>query len=163
MNWHKAVGQTLDQDIFAALAVVIAASALFKPDSRSYPIVAFALGYFATQIPLLNGLLQALESKYIAQGLVSLVLVAVYSLARPNRYIVFSASCECVLILVNILWMMADWHQWYHWAIFGIINYMSLISLTINKWGARRGGSVVAENPRFHYPLHHVYGRRVNH
>jgi hypothetical protein len=157
MEWHRVVGQALDQDIFAALVVVIAASALFKPESRSIPLIAFAVGYFSTQIPLLSGLLQSLESKYIAQGLASLVLVAGYSLAPPGRYLVFSASCECALILVNILWMMSNWHQWYHWALFGIINYLSLISLIINKWGARRAGRLDEQSPRTGYALDHVY------
>lgn len=150
----------LNQRAFSALVILNSAAALARPDRKSLAVLFFACAYFSTQIPLTAGLQTTLAQKYLAQGIVSLALLCFYATTTVTRYIVFSALCELALIATNIVFLTTPIHQWYHWAIFSTINYLSFISLNLNKWlGSDRHGRVVEQAPRTAYALDHVYSR----
>lgn len=103
----------------------------------------FIAGYFSTQIPLAAGSNILLEDRLALQCLTNLATIIGYAhLVPDNKRIQFAACNEVLMMLINIAWlsnmfyaasgMMSPWHYWYHWALFAIINYISLGVLLYN-------------------------------
>jgi len=128
----------LNQSVFAALLLLAGAVVLYhrKHLHASLALLFFVAGYFVTQLPLVSEVAVTREQKYLAQGIISLCLIAVYSSLDVPLPLLVAMLNEIIQLLVNILFVFWDWHEWYHWAIFGGINYISFLALCLN-WGRR--------------------------
>jgi hypothetical protein len=151
------IGTILYPPAFYLLSTTSAAAALrFKRDTT--PLF-FCLAYHSTQIPIVFGWLTDVQVKMVMQAAVSLALIVFYATRPQNRFLLIAALCELAMIITNIAFVISNCHQWYHWMIFGILNYIALISITISTWG-KRNGRVVEQSPRISYALDHIYVRR---
>lgn len=121
----------LNQDFFAAILVLTAIVILLRQRHlhASLALLFFIAGYFATQIPLISGVLITVPQKYVAQGLISLCLVIVYSTLDVTKPLLFATINEVILIAVNIVFSVVDIHPWFQWAIFSAINWLSFLAL----------------------------------
>jgi hypothetical protein len=138
------IGLLLHQGVFSALVLLAAFASQLRPDRKSLALFFYALAYFSTQIPFYLGWELVGASRVVIMALVSLALMFFYTTIPSNRYIIVAAICESLLILLQIGSVISELHPWPVWAITCIINYVSFISLCLNKWGAgeheRRSG-----------------------
>lgn len=160
------INTILNQDFFAGVLILTAVVILIRQRhfQASLALLFFIAGYFVTQIPLISGYLTSLPEKYVAQGLISLCLVMVYSTLDVTKPLLFAAINEVILIAVNIVFSVVEIHLWYHWFIFSAINWLSFLAL-LYHYGQR--GRIES---RRHTPLHnlvktwlYVHSRSVHH
>lgn len=143
----------LNQDFFAAVLVVTAFVVLFRQRylQASMALLFFIGGYFVTQIPLISGALITQPEKYIAQGFISLCLVVVYSSFDITKPLLFATVNEVILIAVNIIFSVVDINEWFHWAIFSAINWLSFMALLYNY--KHRGRIEYRTSTPLHHPV----------
>ncbi len=149
----------LDQDAFAALILVATVWACASPARSTWAFLAFGAGYFSTQVPLLIGWEPEYNERLFAQAAVSTVTAILYQIIGQNRYLLACSINEALMIAINGAWVILNWHPWFHWALFAIINYISLFLLVANHEGGRR---VRRSIPSVDIPsknLGHVYTR----
>lgn len=127
----------LNQSVFAALLIVAGATVIVCRARlhASLALLFFVAGYFVTQVPLVSDMAITRNEKYLAQGIISLLLIAVYQSLDVTLPLLIAMVNEVVLITVNITFLFGGWHEWYHWAIFGTVNYISFIALCVNWLG----------------------------
>lgn len=130
----------LNQSVFAALLMLAGAVVILsrKRLHASLALLFFVAGYFVTQIPLVSDMAISRNEKYLAQGIISLLLITVYYSLDVTLPLLIALGNEVILIAVNIAFLFGGWHEWYHWAIFGSINYISFAALCFN-WGRKCG------------------------
>lgn len=128
------INTILNQDFFAAVLVLTAVVILIRQRHlhASLALLFFIAGYFATQIPLISGVLITLPQKYVAQGFISLCLIMVYSTFDVTRPLLIAMINEVILIAVNIVFSVVEIHAWFHWFIFSAINWLSFLALLYN-------------------------------
>jgi len=128
----------LNQSVFAALLILAGAVVVLirKHLHASLALLFFVAGYFVTQIPLISEVVISREDKYIAQAIISLCLITVYFSLDVTLPLLIAMANEVILIAVNVLFTVLTIHEWWHWALFGTINYISFLALCVN-WGRR--------------------------
>lgn len=165
INIYKSIQVVLNQDFFAGVLILTAVVILIRQRhfQASLALLFFIAGYFVTQLPLISGSLTSLPEKYVAQGLISLCLVVVYSTLDVTKPLLFAAINEVILIGVNIVFSVVEIHSWFHWFIFSAVNWLSYLMLLYDY---RSRGHI--EHRRY-TPLHHlvktwlhVYSRSVH-
>jgi len=156
---YAVLGTLLNQYVFLVLLIGATSAACLRRNAGTVALVFFAAGYLSTQIPLLLGMQIAWEDRLFLQALVSIGMVYMYWLLPITRPLVVAMLCECALIAVNILTLAVNLHEWWHWMLFGVINYTSFISLCINKWGPRRERAPLGERKTPADTFDHVYHR----
>lgn len=168
MSFYQLAEWILDQDRFSALILILCAVALIRPDVKSLAILFWVLGYFSTQLPLafLNYEIEY-SSQLVMQGLVSFCLIVFFLTVQPSKFLMMSACAELTMILINAVWvslveyaMILEWHPYYQWLAFAILNYISFIGVCLNKWGDKKRDKRPIESdirpPRI---MDHVYNR----
>jgi len=130
----------LNQSVFAALLILAGAVVVLsrKRLHASLALLFFVAGYFVTQIPLVSDMAITTHEKYLAQGVISLLLITVYASLDVTLPLLLAMANEVMLIVINILFTLFDIHPWYHWVLFGVINYISFVALCLN-WGRSTG------------------------
>jgi len=134
---YSVLGTVLNQSVFMGLLILAASAACRRRDSASVALWFFSAGYLVTQVPFVLGYEIRWEDRLFLQALISIGLVYMYWLLPITRYLILAMVCECALIAVNILSLAINLHEWWHWMLFGVINYTSFIGLCVNKWGPR--------------------------
>jgi hypothetical protein len=140
----------LNPSVFSALLILSGAVVVLsrKRLHASLALLFFIAGYFVIQIPLISELVITREQKYMAQGVISLCLIVLYCSLGVTLPLLLAAANEAILIAVNIVFLWFGFHEWYHWAIFGTVNYISFMLLCWN-WGRR----CRADNRGIHGPV----------
>jgi hypothetical protein len=125
----------LSQDVFSALLVLTGIFLLIKQRHlhASMCLIFFIVGYHVTQIPLVSGWAITIPEKYVAQGIISLCLIALYgTFSDITAPVLVACINELILIGVNIIFLVYPFHSWFHWLIFGVVNWISFVLLVLN-------------------------------
>lgn len=165
MNLYAWTELVLNQSLFSALLIVFCAAALLRPDVKTLAILFWTAGYFSTQIPLVLGYEIGYSSRLVMQGLVSFCLIVFVLTLPPSKFLIMTACAELAMILINAMWVgtveylqIINLTSWHHWALFGILNYISFTGVCLNKWGDKeRESRPITSALRSGISLGHVY------